>query len=279
MKRGLNRIIRVMDQAYGRDISPYDETFLAKSIDRRLAAAGVKTFSAYGAYLSENRAEAEVLSDSLNISYSEFFRNPLTFALMEQLILPDLVEKKSRNNRGEIRILVAGCAGGQEAYSIAILAEEATAVREDPVLCRIFAVDLSKTELARAQAGSYSTEDVGNVCLRRLNACFSRRKNSFIVAPRIRKRVIFSLYDLLDKHTTSPPDSIFGDFDLVLCCNVLLYYRPETQRLILDKIRRCLSPGGYLVVGWTEHQIVKSAGGFRSAFPPATVFRPTHKGG
>lgn len=277
MKRGLNRIIRVMDRAHGRDISPYDETFLAKSIDRRLAAAGVKTFSAYGAYLSENRAEAEVLSDSLNISYSEFFRNPLTFALIEQLILPDLVGEKSRNNPDAVRILSAGCAGGQEAYSVAIMVDEAAAAREHPVPFRIFAIDLSETDLARARKGVYSTKAIGNVSLRRLDACFSRQGDSFIVAPRIRKRVIFSFYDLLDDSTTSPPSSIYGDFDLVLCCNVLLYYRSETQRLILDKIRRGLSPGGYLVVGWTEHQIVKSAGGFRSVAPPAAVFQQIRK--
>ena len=82
----------------------------------------------------------------------------------------------------------------------------------------------------------------------------------------------FSVYDLLDDGTC-PPASIYGGFDLVLCSNVLLYYRPKTQRLILDKVRRSLAPSGYLITGETEREIVAGAGGFRVVAPPATVFQ------
>ena len=85
-------------------------------------------------------------------------------------------------------------------------------------------------------------------------------------------RVEFTVYDLLDEKTVCPPESIFGDFDLVYCSNVLLYYRPEVQALILGKVRRCLAPGGYLITDETEGRIVDGVGGFCRAAPGVAIF-------
>src|ERR1022692_967100 len=90
MNKEMAEIIRVMSRTHARDISLHDPAFLAKSIERRLAATGITTAAAYGGHLSENSTEAEALSRALNINYSEFFRNPLTFTLLEQVILPGL---------------------------------------------------------------------------------------------------------------------------------------------------------------------------------------------
>ena len=132
---------------------------------------------------------------------------------------------------------------------------------------------MCELDLVSARTGVYSAAAVGNVRLRHLDGYFSQPGESFGIVPRIRARVDFSLYDLLDASTVCPPTSIYGGFDLVFCSNVLLYYSPETQRRILDKVQRSLSPGGYLVTGETERQIVERAGGFLAAAPPATVFR------
>jgi chemotaxis protein methyltransferase CheR len=104
MNKELEEISRVMRQAHSRDISPYDESFLLKSVDKRLAATEIKTAAAYSEYLSENSPEAEAFFRSLRIPYSEFFRNPLTFALLEQLVLPSLIAEKEKAGRAEIRI-------------------------------------------------------------------------------------------------------------------------------------------------------------------------------
>lgn len=269
----LDEGIAVMRRTYGVDVSCYEESFLTKSIEKRRQATTAETPAAYLQLLSEDRAEAEGFSRSLRVTYSEFFRNPLAFALLEQMILPGLVEERSRNSRGELRVWSAGCAAGQEAWSVAILLDEMAAAWERPVPFRIFATDVSEADLALARGGVYSAEAVGNVRSRHLREYFSRQGHSLAIAPRIKERVDFSAHDLLNEDTTSPPASIYGHFDLVLCCNVVLYYRSETQRFILEKLRRCLVTGGYLMTGETERQIVESAGGFRAVAPPVSVFQ------
>src|ERR1039457_19180 len=113
MNKELAGIVREMSRTLGRDIAAHDTAFLAKSIERRLKATGVTTPAAYGGYLAENSAEAEILCRALNITHSEFFRNPLTFAVLEQLILPGLAVEKEKAGRAEIRVWAAACAAGR----------------------------------------------------------------------------------------------------------------------------------------------------------------------
>ena len=120
----LTDVIQVMRQAHGYEISQYDESLLAKAVERRLAATAHSTQIAYLAYLSENSAEATTFSRSLTVSHSEFFRDPLVFAVLERLILPYLVKGIGAHGRSGIRIWSAGCAAGQEAYSVAMLLDE-----------------------------------------------------------------------------------------------------------------------------------------------------------
>jgi chemotaxis protein methyltransferase CheR len=110
--------------SHGVDLTPFDAKFLAKTLDKR-AAASVETAEAYGERLAQDFSEAEALLQSLHIGYSEFFRNGLAFALLERLILPGLLEAKEKSGRGEIRVWSAGCATGQEAWSLAILDQRA----------------------------------------------------------------------------------------------------------------------------------------------------------
>ena len=265
-------IIEQLRRAQGLDVSCFDESFLAKSIENRCQAAAGETHAAYLKRLVEDDAEAEAFSRSLRITYSDFFRDPLAFALLEQRILPGLVQEKQAAGRGEVRVWSAGCAAGQEAWSVAILLEELIAARNQPPAYRIFATDLSEPDLVVAQTGVYNAAAVGNIRLRHLERCFSRHGEFLTIAPRISAQVDFSRYDLLDPSTACPPASIYGGFDLVLCSNVLLYYRRESQRLILEKVQRSLAPGGYLLVGDTERHLVERASGFHALAAPANIF-------
>ena len=264
-------IIEVMRRTHGFDLACYDESFLASSIAKHRHAISALTPADHLERLSEDRAEAEALVRSLRVTYSEFFRNPLTWAVLEQQVLPTLAEAAEKSGRPELRIWSAGCAAGQEAYSAAILLDELARGRQHPIPFRIFATDLSEPDLAAARAGVFGAASVGNVRKRHLDECFSRRGEFHTVETRIRDHVDFSTYDLLDAGTTCPPASIYGDFDLVLCCNVMLYYRPETQRFILSKVRQCLAVRGYFVTGAAERQMAASAGGFRAVASPAAV--------
>jgi chemotaxis methyl-accepting protein methylase len=273
----LRQLVQVMQQTHGRDVSGYDEAFLAKSFERRQAATTLDA-AAYLACLAEDGAEAAALFQSLNINYSEFFRNPLTFAVLEQLILPRLADQQAASDGAAIRVWSAACSAGQEAYSIAILVEELAAARSQPVPFRIIATDVSEPELVLARTGVYNQATMQNIRLRHLGGYFSQHGETHAVAPELRARVDFSVYDLLDEHSTGPAAGIYGDFDLIACCNVLLYYRQEIRRVILNKLRRCLSPGGFLVTGEAERAIVEREGGLCAVAPPAAVFRLASRG-
>ena len=271
----MDEIIRVMGRTHGRDISHYDPLFLVKSIEKRFAATGIKSAAAYSSFLEQNSAEAEVFFDSLRITYSEFFRNPLTFALLEQLILPGLAEEKKKAGRPEIRVWSAGCAAGQEAYSIAMLLDELADDRGNAVAFRIFGTTRSAVELASARQGVYDSAALRNVRLKHIHKYFHLKGESYRIIDGLRDRVDFSLYDLLDECSVCPPASIYGDFDLVICSNLLFYYRPDIRQLILEKVYRALTLGGYLSTGEAEREIVAKHEGLRAVVSPSAVFQKT----
>jgi chemotaxis protein methyltransferase CheR len=266
-------ITEVMDRIHGRDISAYDASFLVKSIDRRLAATGSPSSADYCRSLSENSIEAKALFDSLIISFSEFFRSPLSFALLEQILLPALIEEKNRTGEPEIRIWSAGCAAGQEAYSIAMLMDELTALNKKSVAYRIFATDASEPDLLLAKQGFFSSSAVQNIRLKHIRKYFTQVGETCSVNAALRDRIDFSVHNLLDAHSSCPPTSIYGEFDLIMCSNLLFYYRPAVRQFILNRFHRCLSSKGYLVTGEAEREIVSKTEGFRAAMTPAAVFQ------
>ncbi len=273
----LDALIHALHATHGLDISVYDQSFLRNTIDKQLTATGLKTVAAYAGRLAERRPEAETFYRSLRIGYSEFFRDPLAFALLEQTVLPELAAAKKQSGMGELRVWSAGCAAGQEVWSLAMLLDELTTAGERPLPYRIFATDVSEADLLLARAGQYNDAELGNVRSRHLRRCFARHGRSFTIVPRLRARVDFSAYDLLDKRSSSPQASIYGGFDLILCCNLLLYYKAQDRRSILDKLCGTLSPGGYLVTGGSEREIVAGHAGLGAVAAPAAVFRKRGK--
>jgi len=261
--------------AQGRKIAVYDEAFVRKTMAKRMVALGLPSLAAYGEQLARQPQEVADLHRALRIGYSEFFRNPLTFAFLEQWILPGLAAEKRLAGRSEIRVWSAGCAAGQEAWSIAMLLDTLSGAGEPRVFYRIFGTDCSEPDLEMAAAGVYSAEAVGNVRRRDLEGYFSRRDGSWVISPRLRERVSFSAYDLLDESSSSPEASLYGDFDLIFCCNLLFYYRLDIRQQILSKLCRALSPGGYVVTGEAERDIVAAHDGLSAVAPPVALFQKT----
>jgi chemotaxis methyl-accepting protein methylase len=268
----VSRLVDVLRRVHGLDISRYSDAFLAGSFGRRWQSAADMTAESYLQHLSRDKSEAEVFVRFLRIHHSEFFRDPLAFTLLEQRLLPGLANVKAASNYPELRVWSAGCASGEEAYSIAILLRESCDGLEGPVRFRIFATDSSEEQLKMALAGAYAASALGNVNLRHLERWFFRRDNSYVVVPELRECIDFSVHDLCDDRISAPSASIFGEFDLVFCCNLLFYYSPVKQELILDRLRRCLSPDGFLVTDEAEREIVRAAG-FRPLAVPAPIFQ------
>lgn len=278
MNQDFHDIIRVISHTIGRDVSVYDGSFLAKSLEKRLTATSINTAAAYLEYLGENTAEVEAFVSSLNITYSEFFRNRVAYAVLEQHILPKLIEEKKKSGVAELRIWSSGCAAGQEAYSIAILLDELLEAGEKAISFRIFATDNIEAELASARKGVYNSSAVQNVRLKHIYKYFTQHVENYTIVASLRDRIDFSFYDLLDERSCSPPTSIYGDFDIVFFSNLLFYYRPDVRRFILEKVYRSLSPNGYLVTGEVEKRIVEQSGGFREITLTGSIFQRTPKG-
>ena len=269
----LEEVMRTMRQIHDRDVSPYDDAFLNKTIEKRMAANALDASADYAALLASSSEEAEAFSGLLNIGFSEFFRNPLSFSLLEQWILPTVLAENEKNGRAEIRIWSAGCAAGQEIYSVAILLDELMARADRQTGMRLFATDHSDKELALARRGLYDEAAVGNVRLKHLRKYFTDDGETYRIDDRIKCQVDFSILDLLDDRAGSPAASIYGDFDLVFCSNLLFYYRPEIRQQILHKVYRSLSSNGFLVTGEAERDIVSKQEGFRAVSPPSTIFK------
>ncbi|HLD47674.1 MAG TPA: CheR family methyltransferase, partial [Desulfobaccales bacterium] len=173
----------------------------------------------------------------------------------------------------QIRVWSAGCATGEEAYSVAILLAQALEVEDSPCLPYICATDISSQALATAQTGRYHRESLETTNLGVLDRSFRPTAEGFEVIPEIRCMVHFSRDDLTSRQSLAPADSVFGSFDLVLCRNVLIYFSLDLQRLVLDKLYRALNPGGALVIGIFESLPREMESRLTAIDPPHRIFQ------
>jgi len=151
MESLLSEVVSYVLRESGEDISKYDDSFLLKSIEKRIIAKGVHSKREYLSLLISSKEECIALNESLSICYSEFFRNSLTFAYLEKLILPSLFSSKYKLKQKEVRIWSAACASGQEAYSLAILCEELIATSTSVLSYRIIATDIDPEQVEKAE--------------------------------------------------------------------------------------------------------------------------------
>ena len=258
---------------YGFDFTLYDRSFFAKRVAERMLVTLSTTFDDYRLYVACHHEEAQLLFAALHICHSEYFRDPLSFALLEQVILPRLAEQKHNAGATGIRCWSAACAGGQEAYSLAITADAFRSSHGKTLSFNIFATDIAAAELLSARRGVYDAAALQNVPLRHLRSYFTSHGETYALIPALKDSVTFAQYNLLDEHSTCPSESIYGDFDLVFCSNLLFYYRPEIRQFILNKMHRRLSREGYLLTGEAEAGIVEKAGGFRPIVQFLPVFQ------
>ncbi len=217
-----------------------------------------------------NHNESDNFIQSLFVSYSEFFRNSLTFSVLEHEVLPSLISKKLADNQQEVRIWSAACAGGQEAYSLAILFKEMNFRQK--INIRIFATDHSEKEIEKAKKGYFCYSDLNQISLKRLDKWFIKEGETYKVKEELKEIIDFSVFDLLDKHSQCPPASIFCDFDLIICANILFYYKPDIRKEIIMKMRKSLSEIGYFVTGEIEREILTQYK-FQEVFPKSSIFK------
>lgn len=211
--------------------------------------------SDYGQYLNhvyDHPEELNRLIDVLTINVSRFFRKTLTFEYIAARILPAIVRRKEKSPDPSLRIWSAGCAAGEEPYSLAILMNELMEKYKIKLDLFIFATDIDEGVLKKAEEGVYTFDRVKNTKYHFLTKYFEIIDKTYLLKPEIKRMVRFSQYDLLDRNTNAPSESVFGDFDLVLCRNVLIYYNHEYQEKILGKLLRSLTRNSFLILGEAE---------------------------
>lgn len=261
-----------LKKIYSLDISYFSKDFLNKTFSDRMLVAACSSVQDYLQYLLENHDEQVLLKDSLTITYTDFFRSSIVFAFLEQVILPQIIACKEMTVNPGIRVWSAGCSSGQEAYSIAIILAELLMKRQIKFNWKIFATDISEKELNRAAKGEYPAQLTENLKIKHLTNYFSKKGDIYLIDKLIREHILFSNHDLLDESSIAPPQSIFGDFDIIICSNVLLYFNPEVQKKIIDKFYKSMTGNGYLIVGDDETSVLKSSTRFVHAFSSSPIY-------
>ena len=229
----------------GMDFSHYKRPTILRRLQRRMVAIGTRQLADYAAYLAQHPEEGAHLVASFLINVTEFFRDPAFYAALRERILPELITY-ARTQGNVLRIWSAGCATGEEAYSLAILVAEALGDELSRFAVQIFATDLDEDALTFARRGIYPAAALVSVPEDlRARAFTLLLDGSYEIAPRLRALVTFGQHDLGQR-------APFPRIDLVLCRNVLIYFTLELQRRALQLFAFALREGGYLALGKAE---------------------------
>ena len=230
----------------GVDFRQYKLATILRRLQRRMAATGAGQLSDYLRYLTAHPEEYARLVASFLINVTEFFRNPALFTVLSERVLPELIAH-AREEGSELRIWSAGCATGEEAYSLAILVAEA--LSEDDGLAQlpvqIFATDLDEEAIAFARRGIYPAASLAGLSDELRDRHFIQIDGHYEVSKRLRGMVVFGQHDLGQR-------APFPHIDLVFCRNVLIYFTSELQQRALRLFAFALRDGGYLALGKAE---------------------------
>ena len=225
------------------DFSHYKQGTLQRRIERRMAMAGIESGAGYLSVLREDSSERELLAKDLLINVTRFFRDPAAFDVLEEQIIPDLVQRQTLDR--PLRIWVPGCSTGEEAYSITMLFLEQIAAARRNIKLQVFASDIDADCVAFARNGAYPGSIEAEVTPTRLARFFTKEDHSYQVVRELREAVVFTSQSLL-------ADAPFSRLDMISCRNLLIYLEPEAQRKILSLFHFALHEGGVLFLGSSE---------------------------
>ena len=240
---GINRILMQLRTSTGHDFSHYKKSTISRRIERRMSQHNIEDTDVYARYLKENPAELHILFKELLINVTNFFRDVEAFAALEKNILPLLCENKPDDYL--FRVWVAGCASGEEAYSIAILLRELLEQSHQEFKVQIYSTDLDEDAIATARAGFYPLNIAQDVTSERLRRFFVKEDAGYRVKKEIREMVVFAIQNVIK----DPP---FTKLDLLSCRNLMIYLEPELQNRLIPAFHYALKPGGVLFLSPSE---------------------------
>jgi len=251
MEEVLDAVLDFLHRSKGMDLRGYRRSTLLRRLQIRINRLGLAPQN-YPELLRRDEEESAALLEAIAINVSNFFRDPMVFENLAQRVLPELIERKRRRRRLELRIWSAGCASGEEAYSLAILLHRALGQELADWSVHVFATDRSAAALRLAEKGIYPESRLEEVRFGMLKRYFEPGPGGYRLRDELRRLVCFSEDDLTAGGRFAPSESLFGGFDLILCRNVLIYFNPELQDHVFSRLLRSLGDGGYLVLGSSE---------------------------
>ncbi|MDQ3551620.1 MAG: PAS domain S-box protein, partial [Bacteroidota bacterium] len=225
------------------DFSYYKKNTLRRRIARRIAINKMEDLTAYLNYLKDNRSELDLLFQDLLIPVTAFFRDTPTFDALRKKVFPEIM--KGKGSAETLRIWVAACSTGEEAYSIAISLCEFLGDNASDIKIQLFATDISEKAIVAARRGIFTKGQLEGVSDNRLQQFFTKLDGQFQVQKRVRDMIVFASHNMLK----DPP---FARLDLISCRNVLIYMEPFLQKKALATFHYSLNEKGFLVLGKSE---------------------------
>jgi two-component system CheB/CheR fusion protein len=240
----LQDFLEELREVNGIDFRSYKPLTIQRRLQRRIVATNTGTLENYRKYVLEHPEEYQRLISSFLIKVTEFMRDREVFAYLRGTLLPQLVER-ARERGNELRFWSAGCASGEEAYSLAIAVADALGDELSQFSVKIFATDLDSNAIAYARQGVYPAAALKDMPPELVERYFNRSDGSYEVSKIIRGLTVFGEHDLAQR-------APFPNVDLVMCRNVLIYFTKELQQRVLQLFAFSLHNGGYLIVGKAE---------------------------
>jgi len=240
---GLEELLVFVRDARGFDFTGYKRSSLARRIRKRMQEAGAADYVDYRDQLESSAEEFGHLFNTILINVTAFFRDAETWTFLRNEIMPELLANVEDGR--EIRVWSAGCASGEEAYSLAIVFAEALGAEETAKRVKIYGTDVDDEALHEARAGLYSGKALEALPPEMRQKYFEQNGGQFAFRPDLRRRVIFGRHDLTR-------DAPISRLDLLVCRNTLMYFNVETQSQVIDRFHFALRGGGCLFLGKAE---------------------------
>ena len=252
-------LLAYLKQSRGFDFTAYKRSSLMRRVMVRMQTMGVKGFATYLDFLQVDPEEFTRLFNTILINVTSFFRDTANWDVLRDSVIPRLVGEAESSHA--IRVWSAGCASGEEAYSIAILLAEAIGPEAFRDRVKIYATDVDEEALNQARHAVYGPRTAEDVPAALLEKYFDRQDDRFMFNKELRRSVIFGRHDLIQ-------DAPISRVDLLVCRNCLMYFNTEAQARILARFHFALVPSGVLFLGKAETLLAQSA-----TFEPVDIKR------
>lgn len=244
------RITAMLYDRFGIFLGDQKRTLVSGRLSKRIHVLGLRTFTEYMEYLSNDQSGSELaeMINRITTNHSFFFREREHFDFLDKTVLADIDHRIASSPGYPLRIWSAGCASGEEIYSIAMLLRDHYRNRLDEIDAGLLATDISLAALSQARKGEYSASKLDELSRTFRDSYFRKVEGeSYVIDECVKSMVLFKRLNLMTEHYP-----LKGQFDAIFCRNVMIYFDQESRKKVVASLFRFVKPGGYLFIGHSE---------------------------